>query len=236
MARIAQEQPTITREVYSYDEETALKCVQRIGTALCPTFALDADNRGVFAALTAWMTGNPFTAIDPVTKRRIEGRTDKGIYLFGGTGTGKSLAMKIMAYMTCFDRPRLRFSNAEKPVELKWTSVRADRMASEFAETGSIGAYKSIPMLLIEDMGNEPAETLYMGNRVDVIRQVLEARGDRRDQLTFITTNLPLGEVKGVNPIRQRYGDRAESRLIEMCNYLYLGGKDRRLNINTNNN
>ena len=85
-------------------------------------------------------------------------------------------------------------------------------------------------MLGIQDFGQEPAESLYMGNRLDVIRQLVEYRGDCSDELTFITTNLKMGGEKLI----QRYGDRVASRLNQMCNNLEIKGLDRRKMWNTN--
>ncbi len=52
----------------------------------------------------------------------------------------------------------------------------------------------------------------------------LEYRGDRTDQLTLITSNLPMNHKRFV----ERYDDRVASRLNEMCNYFEIKGKDRR--------
>lgn len=56
------------------------------------------------------------------------------------------------------------------------------------------------------------------------MRQLIEYRGDKPDQLTLITSNLKLGGQK----LLDRYGDRVASRLHEMCNYFEIKGKDRR--------
>jgi len=65
---------------------------------------------------------------------------------------------------------------------------------------------------------------LYMGNRINVMRRILEYRGDQSDQITLITSNLPYNSKKFV----ELYGDRVASRLNEMCNYFEITGKDRR--------
>ena len=79
-------------------------------------------------------------------------------------------------------------------------------------------------MLGIQDFGQEPQENLYMGNRIDVVRQLIEYRGDKCDEMTLITSNMKMqGDV-----LMNRYGDRVASRLVEMCNYFEIKGKDRR--------
>ena len=90
------------------------------------------------------------------------------------------------------------------------------------AEEGDLTPWKEEISLCIQDLGNEPSEVMYMGNRRRVLRSVLEARGDMYDRLTLISSNFPperLGEV---------YGQRVASRIRQMCNPIYLGGSDRR--------
>ena len=63
-----------------------------------------------------------------------------------------------------------------------------------------------------------------MGNRMPLIRSFLEYRGDRHDQITMVTSNLPIEHPK----ITELYGDRVASRLNEMFNYVEIRGIDRR--------
>jgi DNA replication protein DnaC len=60
---------------------------------------------------------------------------------------------------------------------------------------------------------------------MNVLRQVIEHRGDNPECLTMISSNLPMTH----KILADRYGDRVVSRLQEMCNYFELRGKDRRL-------
>jgi DNA replication protein DnaC len=83
-------------------------------------------------------------------------------------------------------------------------------------------------ILGIQDLGAEPAESLYMGNRAHVLRQILEYRGDFSDKLTLITSNLPINHQL----FADRYHVRVSSRLNEMCNYFEIRGKDRRERVN----
>ena len=103
---------------------------------------------------------------------------------------------------------------------------RSDTICEEFTEKGSIDKYKKRAILGIQDLGSssEPIESLYMGNRMGVIQQLLEYRGDFTDKITLITSNLPMSHKVLID----RYGDRVASRLNEMCNYFEIKGKDRR--------
>ena len=73
-------------------------------------------------------------------------------------------------------------------------------------------------------MGDDEPESVYMGNRISVMKSILSARGDRQDLITIITSNLPVGHEL----FKKRYGDRVQSRMYEMCNYFELKGIDRR--------
>jgi DNA replication protein DnaC len=86
--------------------------------------------------------------------------------------------------------------------------------------------YKKMPILCNQDLGAELKESLHMGNRINVLKQLIEYRGDRQDLITLITSNYPIDSEF----ISVKYGDRVVSRLIEMCNYFELKGKDRRIN------
>ena len=89
---------------------------------------------------------------------------------------------------------------------------------------GTFEGFKKMNIIGFQDLGSEPIESLYMGNRINVMRRILEYRGDQSDQITLITSNLPYNSKKFV----ELYGDRVASRLNEMCNYFEITGKDRR--------
>ena len=57
-----------------------------------------------------------------------------------------------------------------------------------------------------------------------MLKQLIEHRGDRDDRITLITSNLRISS----DTLKRDYGDRVQSRLVEMCNYFEIKGKDRR--------
>ena len=59
---------------------------------------------------------------------------------------------------------------------------------------------------------------------MNVLRAILEYRGDRSDQITLISSNIPMEHKM----FTDKYGDRVASRMREMCNYFELTGQDRR--------
>lgn len=208
-----------------YYLDNAMKIVEAIGKSRNPAFVIDDENRFAFENFIKWAhCDTSMKCLDPVSGQVIPGRLKRGIYIAGNTGTGKTWCMEIMqAYIQAIGI-KVLWHNDNDPRPLYWRTIRADGLCDVWAESGNIQQYKTAPMLAIQDLGNEPPETLYMGNRLDVVRYVIEYRGDMHAEMTFITSNLRMGgEI-----LKERYGDRVSSRLQEMCNYLVIKGKDRR--------
>ena len=206
-----------------YDLDNAMKIIEAIGKSRNPAFVIDDENRFAFENFIKWVHCDTSMKC-PVSGQVIPGRLKRGIYIAGNTGTGKTWCMEIMqAYIQAIGI-KVLWHNDNDPRPLYWRTIRADGLCDVWAESGNIQQYKTAPMLAIQDLGNEPPETLYMGNRLDVVRYVIEYRGDMHAEMTFITSNLRMGgEI-----LKERYGDRVSSRLQEMCNYLVIKGKDRR--------
>lgn len=208
-----------------YDLDNAMKIVEAIGKSRNPAFVIDDENRFAFENFIKWAhCDTSMKCLDPVSGQVIPGRLKHGIYIAGNTGTGKTWCMEIMqAYIQAIGI-KVLWHNDNDPRPLYWRTIRADGLCDVWAESGNIQQYKTAPMLAIQDLGNEPPETLYMGNRLDVVRYVIEYRGDMHAEMTFITSNLRMGG----DILKERYGDRVASRLMEMCNYYEIKGKDRR--------
>lgn len=215
----------ITRYVYAdYDMQESLEIVEAIGKSRNPAFVIDDENRFTYENMIRWChCDTKMQAIDPVTKKVIPGGLKKGIYIAGNTGTGKSWCLEVMAAYAMAFGFVITLGETEKRM-LYWENVRADDICEEYAANGTFQKFKTRNIYGIQDLGSEPAESVYMGNRIEVLRQLLEYRGDRTDQVTLFTSNLPMNHKILVD----RYGDRVSSRLSAMCNYFEIRGKDRR--------
>ena len=215
----------ITRYVYAdYDMQESLAIVEAIGKSRNPAFVIDDENRFTYENMIRWChCDTKMQAIDPVTKKVIPGGLKKGIYIAGNTGTGKSWCLEVMAAYAMAFGFVITLGETEKRM-LYWDNVRADDICEEYAANGTFQKFKTRNIYGIQDLGSEPAESVYMGNRIEVLRQLLEYRGDRTDQVTSFTSNLPMNHKILVD----RYGDRVSSRLSAMCNYFEIRGKDRR--------
>lgn len=214
----------ITRFPYlPYKMDMALKVVEAIGKERNPNFCIDNENRFVYENLVRWVHADPdFKCINPFTKEVTKGRLDKGIYITGNTGSGKSWALEIISAYSTIDNVVFGIVGSKK--QLHWPCVRTDTICEDYTTHGIIEKYKKMPIIGIQDLGAEPVESLFMGNRQNVLQQILEFRGDQTNSITMITSNLPINH----EALSRRYHDRVASRLNEMCNYFELTGSDRR--------
>ena len=206
-----------------YDIETALQVIEYIGKTRNEKFRIDRENRFAYEQLIRWVHGDPaMQALNPETRKPKPGNLNAGIYIAGSTGSGKSWALEIITAYTRIDNVQVEIDGECR--NLWWPNKRADTICEEYSETGTLQPYKAVQILGIQDLGSEPPESMYMGNRVNVLRQLLEYRGDRTDRITMVTSNYSLAN-KNLSAI---YGERVTSRLTEMCNYLEIFGTDRR--------
>ena len=222
---------TIRREKQRVSFEEALQDVKQIGTFIMPDFTIDECNEFAYTNITKWCVGDPSAlALTPEGKAAPASLT-KGLYVYGNVGTGKSIMLDIFRTLCRFYGFRVRFADADpddytglsaKEGPLAWETYRADTICEMVAESGSLREWKDIPVLCIQDFGSEPAEVVYMGNRRRVLRSIIEARGDFQNNITILSSNVPPHHTADL------YGDRVQSRLLQMCNVYRLEGKDRR--------
>jgi hypothetical protein len=206
-----------------YDMNTHLQIVEAIGKNRNPRFVIDNENRFTYENMIRWVRSDPdMKCLDPETKEVVPGRLHAGIYIAGNTGSGKSWALDIMAAYCLIDNVQIKCGDMQRC--LYWGNIRTDAICDEYTTEGTFERFKKMAIVGIQDLGAEPIESMYMGNRVNVVRQILEHRGDRTDQITLITSNLPMNHKRLID----RYEDRVSSRLNEMCNYFEIKGKDRR--------
>lgn len=133
----------------------------------------------------------------------------KGIFLIGGTGTGKTYIL--WALVNHFDSNEYTVNNF---VELLSQMREYSRDGSYYEQLKGF----TRKIRFIDDIGAEKSsdfshEMLYL-----IINRFYE-----NEQQVFLSSNLSLEEFK------ERYGDRILSRISEMCGIIELTGEDRRI-------
>jgi hypothetical protein len=213
------------RKKYSGVEiEQLMALVTELGGRLVKNFVLDNENRFVYENAIKWLLDQQFLCVNPGNGKVAEGNLYKGLYIAGNTGSGKSLLMTILAALG--NHYHIAYDYDGESISITWADIRTDELCSDFILKGAevVQKAKNSPIICLNDFGSEPTEQLYMGNRMNIIRQIVEARADKMGMFTLFTSNLPIAD----KAIDDKYGARVSSRLKQMCNYFILAGKDRR--------
>lgn len=209
-------------EAMSADE--LMQEAEAVGRFRSDAFVIDKGLLFAYQNIARWIVGDrEMRCMNPATGLVEAGDLRKGLYVAGRTGCGKTWALDIYGYLAKAHSVKYRAYGEDVPLDL--SGVRADDITTDFMRTGETEKYEGRRVLLINDLGTEPEEVIYMGNRVNVLRQLLEKRADNPARITVITSNIPLTKME---VIRQRYGDRVASRLVQMCNYIEIKGDDKR--------
>lgn len=197
----------VTPRTYSLGVES--EKVRYIGEQLC-AFTIDQDNQLVIEKLIQYFMGS----------------MDKGILLRGGIGTGKTLLMTIFKhYASLYGRGFRIFHVRDIITDYMNSGAKglSQYILPEVVECGQV-TKKAFP-ICIDDIGTEANTYKFYGSQSNLIEELIYGRYDiwvSRRVVTHFTTNKTPKELKDF------YGERAYSRIIEMMNDFILTGKDRR--------
>lgn len=147
-------------------------------------------------------------------KTLMSEKTNGGLYLCGGVGTGKTYASNCIAnYLMSKGKTALvmNFGLYLNKIQLEWTKAESDIL--EYV--------KSCDLLVIDDLGVE-ALTPW---KLDKIFALVDTRY-RTGKAMVITSNLPLNT--GTLSIESKFGSRIADRLAEMCYQYSATGESRR--------
>ena len=150
-----------------------------------------------------------------------ESNKKKGLIVSGTPGTGKTVRFKFIA-----DRLGIKMITAHEVV--RCLLIDGEEGLRELCRL-DISRYNSVPPhyydLIIDDIGAEPTEQIIYGTRFNAIADIVERRYlIFPEWKTHFSTNLTEEQLK------DRYGERVFSRMNEMCHFVTLTGKDRRMN------
>lgn len=194
-----------------YKMETALRFIEAIGQKFEPSFRLNDNCIHVYKDLIRYVHGDP----------EFSGTLEKGILLIGPTGTGKSLAMKIIqTYRTIDDTWYIKDG---KPYRMNFDIYPVNEVISRFIESGfdGIEIFCKRYCACFDDIGSEIERVKHYGNDLDVISHVLSERYARQ-LLTFGTSNYRVSDIE------DKYGDRTISRMYSLFNFITMKDIDYR--------
>lgn len=216
----------------------------------CPSCAerarKETERRDVIAGIDAQIAGiNDVLMQRGVARRHVHAtigdfgpdyRTlhagDKGAFVYGPCGTGKTHLLVAIMRTMILDHLQAARRDEKRPHPLKYPfMVSSTDLLREIRATFSgkkwddahtefdiVERYATLPILMIDDLGAEQI--------TDWSLPVLYSIVDRRYRdvrLTFVTSNLSLKDLS------VKASDRLASRLAELCRVVQCGGTDRRL-------
>jgi hypothetical protein len=192
------------KEQLKIDPKKLYQWIVRQAEDQIQNFALSKEEEKIYKMLSLYFTGSSGF------EKYGEGFSlQKGIFLWGRVGCGKSSIMKIF-----MDNPLQSFGVI---------SVR--RVADIYKEQGSdvVYRYSQVKSICFDDLGTEIEEGVksHFGNKKNVMADIILNYYDNNSTKNFkmhFTTNLDFDEIE------KEYGIRVRSRLREMCNVISLEG------------
>lgn len=180
---------------------------------LCSTYQIDRHNEEIIKGMIHYFSRSlePINGFDK----------NKGLSLFGGFGTGKTMLLKIFRrIINGTDQGRkIQFADCG---EIARNFIRDGVTSLEQFEKTSV--YETRQEWIFDDLGTEVLAQHY-GNKFEVMEHVIDiayknfSSGGNR---YYFTTNLP------EKVLIERYGVRQWDRIIEMTNFVILSGDSRR--------
>ncbi|WP_294891820.1 hypothetical protein [Sulfuricurvum sp. MLSB] len=192
-----------------YKIDVAMKYLNQIGLSFEPKFELTSEQEDVYIELIKYIHGDP----------GFNGTLEKGLLLIGPSGTGKTLAMKIIqAYRMIDDTFYLKDG---KPYRMNFDIYHVNDIVSRFIEDGfdGIDLYCRRYVACFDDIGTEIEQVKHYGNKLDVMSHIFAERY-AHGLLTFGTSNFP------VSVLEEKYDDRTISRMYALFNFVIMKGKD----------
>lgn len=187
---------------------------------ICPRFKITEEMKPLLNDIHRWCL-------------MLDGKYDpnKGLWLWGDIGTGKSTMLEIVREYCQRVRPPQRYRESESIDVVKrlhrdlwpysFRITNASYVAGIFARDG----YPGIEQYIIncrqafDEIGRECIPTGYFGNMENVFQYIFQRRYDvRHGDFTHVTSNLRPEQIGGV------YGDHIYDRCFEMFNFVEMSG------------
>jgi ATPase subunit of ABC transporter with duplicated ATPase domains len=192
-------------------QKTSLQNVQSVQqfrgivAKICPRFKVTEFNKIVLNELFYYATRNPIGKLD----------TNKGIFLHGEIGTGKSTLIKILAEFQRLYGNGFKTVNCAS-VAAYFASYGIDSLNEHTWNDTWNGVHPC--ERAFDELGKETIPAKHYGNELNVMQHVIQIRYDLKVK-THITSNMQPGEIE------TKYGSHIYDRAIEMFNFIELKGE-----------
>lgn len=187
-----------------------------------PNYQLTEEIKMILINVYRQVSGQYFYKIDPSTGKYIEASEEdrqKGLYIAGPTGTGKTTFCKIL--FSTLSNCVLRYAYSDRVYLYNTICTTELQINKEYMKTGDYQDMKR-SSLLIDDVG-QSKEISYMGNRLDPIKEIVTERYDNlKYTFTSFTSNYPINH----RALTDQYGERVADRIQAMCNYYIINSKN----------
>jgi len=173
---------------------------------VCPEFSVDDQNRNILNEL--FLYAHNEGSLNP----------NKGIWLYGEVGTGKSTLMKILAeYQRTMWRGFKCVNCAE--IAARFSTYGTDALNESTWNEGYNGP--NPVERAFDELGRETIPAKYFGNELNIMQHILQIRYDIKAK-THVTTNITPEAIISI------YGTHIYDRAIEMFNFIELKGESKR--------
>lgn len=181
-----------------------------------PRFDQSKASRDILNTIFAWIW-----KLDRLNTLGVD--YNKGFFLYGTLGRGKSMTLKVMQkYMNSIHR---RYVKRDDYRLGAWWKT-ASELANIYATDGqpALIQYAADDMnLIVDEFGREPIPASNYGTKMNVLQFLMQLRYDhRRTSITHITTNM------GPDNLEPLYGDYVADRCKEMFNFIEFKGESLR--------
>lgn len=190
----------------------------RVCREVCPGFRVSEALKPVMNSLLRWclMLDGPLVP-------------EKGLWLWGSIGSGKSAMLEIVKRYCFLVRPAKAYREVLNPKSLRqdrwkysFRITNASEVAGAFAKDGYPGleTYILEPRQAFDEVGRECIPTGYFGNMENVFQYIIQRRYDLRyNDFTHVTSNLHRDQIPEV------YGEHIADRCNEMFNFVEISGE-----------
>ena len=186
-------------------------------------FEIDKDNLFLIENLIKWAHNVEFKCLSYESLKPIKGNPNKGIYIAGKSGSGKSLIMRVFAEYLGYKGIIYRVKNGTNL--LAYNQIKTTKIGDIIKESGDRNYFAEMPSICFQDFGSEDRFVKFMGSEIDYMRTIINDRFDNDCLLSHFTSNLSLRSDN--DAIKNKYDDARIVRRLRTCNYYELSGKDR---------